>query len=485
MTRINSNVEALRAIHQLRSNQLDLNVRLERLATGLRINRGADDPAGLIASEGLRSEIRSIEQAINNSTRAINVVSTAEGALTEVSSLLVQLQDLVVQTANEGALTDNEVAANQLEIDSILKSIDRISNTTTFAGRKLIDGSRAYTTSSVVTNAVASLNVFAATLPQTGPRTVTVQVTASAETARIQFVGVGQTTTNQSFTSASTIELRGNLGSTVLSFASGTTLAEIRTAVNGISHVTGVSAIISAAATGGVQSALVLNSVEYGSDQFVSVRAINGNFIELGNAGSEIRDAGADVGVVVNGQVAASKGLRADVRTESLDTRLHLTSTFAQSLSSTTFEITGGGSLFQLSPKVTPNGQENIGFERVASTALGNAVTGYLFSLRSGQANDLKSKNFLDAQSIITEAVSQVAFARGRLGNFQKNKLETNIASQSVALENVISSESAIRDADIAEEVSALTRAQILVQSTMATLQIAANAPSSVLSLLG
>jgi len=112
MTRINSNVPALRAIHQLRSNQLDLNTRLERLATGLRINRGADDPAGLIASEGLRSEIRSISQAIDNSTRATNVVSTAEGALTEVSALLVQLQDLVVQTANEGALTDNEVAAN-------------------------------------------------------------------------------------------------------------------------------------------------------------------------------------------------------------------------------------------------------------------------------------------------------------------------------------------------------------------------------------
>ena len=66
MSRINSNVPALRAIHQLSVNNTDLNLRLERLATGLRINRGADDPAGLIASEGLRNEIRSIGQAIDN-----------------------------------------------------------------------------------------------------------------------------------------------------------------------------------------------------------------------------------------------------------------------------------------------------------------------------------------------------------------------------------------------------------------------------------
>lgn len=485
MSRINTNVQALRTVHQLRGNNLDLNTRLDRLATGLRINRGADDPAGLIASESLRSEIRAIEQAIDNSARAINVVSTAEGALNEVSALLLQLQDLLVQSANDGALTDDEIAANQLEIDSILGSIDRIANTTAFAGRKLLDGSGAYTTSSISPAAIASLNVYAATIPNGATRNVTVEVTASAETARLAFVGTRTNASNQSITSATTIEIQGNIGSNLLSFASGATLTNIQTAINDTSHITGVSATISAPATGGANSAIVLHSIEYGSDRFVSVTPITGNFIELSNNGKVLKDAGVDVGVVVNGQIAASRGLQADVRSEALDTRLHLTSNFAQSLSSSTFVITGGGSLFQLSPRVTPNGQENLGFDRVASTALGNGVVGLLYTLRSGQGNDLDSKNFLDAQKIVQESINQVSYYRGRLGNFQKNKLEPSITSQSITLENVKASESVIRDADIAEEVAALTRAEILVQSTQATLQIATNAPRAVLSLLG
>ncbi|MHC4091314.1 MAG: flagellin, partial [Planctomycetota bacterium] len=136
MSRINTNIPALVAIGRLRRNQEDLNVRLERLSTGLRINRGADDPAGLIASEILRNEIRTIRQAIDNSARAINVISTAEGALHEVSALLLDVRALITSTANESALAPAEVQANQQEIDAILTSVNRIANTTEFAGKK-------------------------------------------------------------------------------------------------------------------------------------------------------------------------------------------------------------------------------------------------------------------------------------------------------------------------------------------------------------
>jgi len=483
MSRINSNVPALRAIHQLSTNQRDLSIRLERLATGLRINRGADDPAGLIASEALRTEIRGLEQSIDNSVRASNVIATAEGSLTEVSALLVQLQELLVASANSGALTDAEITANQLEIDSILESIDRISNTTTFGGRKLLDGSGAYTVSSVDDGAIAALSVFTAHIPRHGTQSVTVQVTQSAQTAQVSFVGVGQNSNNQSFTSATTIEIRGALGSDILSFASGATLDEIRTAINSLTSVTGVSAVLSSPGGGGV-SAIILNSTTYGSDALVSVSPISGNFIEANNA-EEIRDTGRDAGVVVNGHLASVQGLVAQVRSTTFDGTIHLTSDFGTVLSSATFHVTGGGSLFQLAPEVAPNGQVNIAFNRVASTSLGNNVTGLLYSLRSGQENDLHSKNFLAAQNIVAESVQQVASLRGRLGNFQRNKIETNINSQRIALENVTASESLIRDADIATEVAALTRAEILVQTTQATLQIAASAPRAVLALLG
>src|SRR4029079_11187009 len=90
---------------------------LQRLSSAVRITRGADDPAGLIASEGLRSEISGIAQAVDNSSRAANVISTAEGALGEVANLLLNIKSLVVQAANSGALSPEEISANQLQVD--------------------------------------------------------------------------------------------------------------------------------------------------------------------------------------------------------------------------------------------------------------------------------------------------------------------------------------------------------------------------------
>src|ERR1043166_1137354 len=151
MSRINTNVSALQATTKLINNQADLSKRLERLSSGLRINRGADDPAGLIASESLRSEISGISQAIDNSSRASNVISTAEGALSEVASLLLNVKSLVVEAANAGALSPDEIKSNQLQVDSAVQSITRISDTTTFAGLKLLNGGLDYITSGVAT----------------------------------------------------------------------------------------------------------------------------------------------------------------------------------------------------------------------------------------------------------------------------------------------------------------------------------------------
>lgn len=495
MGRINTNVPAIQAIGRLRRNQDDLTVRLERLATGLRINRGKDDPAGLIASEILRSEIRGLSQAIQNSERAINVISTAEGALNEVSSLILDLRDLIVASANEGAMTADEIAANQLEIDGILSSIDRIGNNTSFGGLKLLDGTRGYTLSGVndgggvFKNDLASVAVFAARVPEGSTRNVLVQVLASAETANISFAGaqagLPQGAGVASFTSATTIEIAGNIGVETLTFASGASLDQIRTAVNDVTSVTGVSAFVSTTAVGGFTSSLVLNSTTYGSASFVTVRPITGNFVEGGSVGNSVTDRGVDASVLINGQRAATKGLQADLRSNGLDTRIFLTPQFAQIQSSTSFTITGGGSIFQITPEVTPIGQVNIGISSVVSSNLGNSVVGFLTSIRSGGGNEMISKNFIAAQGIISEAINQIAVLRGRLGSLQKNEMATSINSQQVALENVTASESVIRDADIAVEVAALTRAQILVSSTQATLQIAVSAPSAVLSLLG
>ena len=474
MTRINTNIPSIIAQGQMRSNLGDLNKRLTRLSTGLRINKGADDPAGLIASETLRSEIGGIKQAISNSNRAVNMLSTAEGALNEVSALLLGIKSLIVNMANEGALGPEEIAADQLEIDSILASIDRISNTTQFAGKKLLNGSLDYTMSGVTTAHLASVQTYSARIPEGSTKSVTVQVTTSAETARVGFDNASKVT------SAVTIEVGGQRGTTILSFASGSTFDQILTSINADTAATGVSASKSG-------TALRLDSTDFGTDAFVSVKSINGTFVWGTNevvAGTSANDTGVDTGALVNGQAANGKGLRLDIRTASFDGRFYLSSAFAQSATSTTFYVTGGGSLFQLSPEVTPQGQINMGLQSVSTASLGNTVMGFLDTVKAGGANAVDQGNYQTAEDIINEAINQIAVFRGRLGSLERNQIETNISSQQVALENVTASESIIRDADMAVEVSAMTRANILVQATQLTLGMANQQPQLALSLL-
>src|ERR1700691_1745589 len=187
MASIVTNVSSLIAQNALANSQASLNTSLQRLSTGLRINSGADDPAGLIASQDLQSEITAIQQAVNSSSQATNVITTADGALTEVNSLLDDINGLVVESANSGALSPAELQANQLQIDSDVQSITRIAGTTSFAGLNLIDGSLDYVTSGVHTSAISSLSVAQADLGTQTTMPVNINVISSAKTADLQF----------------------------------------------------------------------------------------------------------------------------------------------------------------------------------------------------------------------------------------------------------------------------------------------------------
>src|SRR5688572_27839627 len=187
MARINTNVPALTAQRGLAKSQRQLNETLQRLSSGLKINRGADDPAGLIASEGLRSEIAGLGQAIDNSSRASNVISTAEANLSEVATLLTNIKELVVEAANTGALSQDEIEANQLQIDSAVASITRISNTATFAGLKLLNGSLDYITSGVDDTEIKDVKIHQANFGTLPYVPVQIDVLASAKTAALEF----------------------------------------------------------------------------------------------------------------------------------------------------------------------------------------------------------------------------------------------------------------------------------------------------------
>jgi flagellin len=475
MSRINTNVASLTAQRGLAKSQQNLNTTLQRLSTGLRINSGADDPAGLIASEGLRSEIQGINQAIDNSQQASNVISTGEGALNEVASLLLNIKSLVVQAANTGALSPDEISANQLQIDSAVSSITRIANTTTFAGLHLLNGSLDYITSGVNKTDIQSLQINQANFGTNATIPVQVNVITSARPAALQFRA-------SAVADNITIEIAGDTGVNTLTFTQGTNASAVAYAINQIRDTTGVSAALINA--GNPASGINFYSTDYGSKSFVSVTAQSGTFDTTdASGGAKTRTSGRDAVATVNGALTVGDGLHIKMNNASLDMAFDISKDLG--VGATSFAITGGGSLFQLGAQVSSNQQVNIGIQSVAASKLGNDTVGFLNDIVTGGSNTVVGGNARGASQILESAISQVAVLRGRLGAFEKNTLDTNMNSLGVALENVTASESSIRDADFAVETSNLTRAQILTQAGTSVLATANSSPQSILSLLG
>lgn len=244
MTRINTNVSSLIAQTNLARSHDQLQTALTRLSTGLRINSGKDDPAGLIASQVLQSDITSTQGAITNSQRADQLISTADSALGQVSNLLNSIQALVTQSANTGALSASQLQANQLQIDSSLEAIDRIAQTTAFQGQKLLDGNLDFITQGVDTSKVQSLQVNQANFGTQSSIGAQVSVISQATQGSLNYkLGA--------LGSDATLQISGKNGSNVFQFAAGSSIENIASAVNLVSDATGVQASVQKAATKG------------------------------------------------------------------------------------------------------------------------------------------------------------------------------------------------------------------------------------------
>jgi flagellin len=485
MSRINTNVSALVAQHNLGRTNRELATSLERLSTGLAINRGADNPAGLIISERLRNEISAVSTAIDNIERASNVLATTEAALAEVSQLLTSIKGLTVEAANTGAFSEEEIAANQLQIDSAVESITRISNTASFGGLKVLNGSLDYILSGVDETSLVDVDVHGANFGTASSIPVTVEVINSAESATL-FLSGNTAGSPGALLSSVTFEVQGTEGVQVFSFVSGTTLSAVAFAINSVADATGVSASMVSATD--PTSGMVLQSSTLGSDAFVAVRKLaDGDFFQTfdAQAGSAItRDAGEDVLALVNGSLALGDGTQLSLRSQTVNLEMTLSNAAAQSLATHEFSISGGGANFQIGPNINSSQQIGFGIQSVAASHLGNRVVGFLSTIVSGGDNSLTNGNAQQAGRIIDASIDEIAILRGRLGAFERNTLDTASRSQQIALENLTASESRIRDTDFAKETSALTRAQILQQAGTSTLAIANSTNQSVLALL-
>jgi flagellin len=488
MSRVNFFVSSMVAQRLVTGNTRQLAASLERLSTGYRINRGGDDPAGLIASESMRGDLRGISAALSNAERAEQVVNIAEGGLQEVSSMLVEMQGLVAATANDAGMSADEREANQMQIDSILSTIDRLSGSVSFQGTKLLNGNYDYVLSGGgSTSGFVDVTVNGAKLSDTGAvRAVTVQVTQSAQRATV-YMSAGASFNNNNGGTV-TFEITGNRGSQQFAFASGTTIANVATAINSFGEAMGVSATTSG-------SLLMVRSTGYGTDSFVRMREVSGgatgrDWLRTAATGANsdtVQDTGRNATMLINGMNATTNGLVGRISTDGLDIAVTINGANGINVNNQTrtIGIKSGGADFNLSPDVNLAGKVSIGFDTITTGSLGNAAAGFLSDLRSGGAANVQSGNLTKAQEILDAATKQVSALRGRLGAFSKTVIGSTVNSLNVAYENVAAAESAVRDTDFAREIASMTRNQVLQEASMQALRVSNDSQGMILRLLG
>jgi flagellin len=472
--RINNNISAMTALRNVGNTNIEAQRSITRLSTGLRINSGADDPAGLIISETFRAQIGGLEQAIRNNQDAINFGKTAEGALAEISKLLKDARALAVTGANSATLSEAQVQANQQQLNSIAESITRISEQTQFGSKKLLDGS-----AGVVASSISATNInyvsFTGTFNGqaiTADSAVTMNVTTDAERATL--------TGTRTFALATTVMSAAgsfSINGRTFSVTTADTISDVVGRINQASEVTGVTAAW--AAGGGV----VLTSKEYGSAAEVNLNDASGILLSAAGATTDAGvNAVADVSVTVNGSAATvtfNQGSGLNLKDQYGNT---ITLTENGNLTTTALtvaQLNVGRTQFQIGANAGQTAGLNIA--NFAASELGKGVVSGLtlanLDITGGTAAT-------QAMQVIDKAIEEVSAARGNIGNFIRNTLESQVRNLGVAKENLTASESAVRDADIADEMTNFTKLQILQQSGMAMLAQANSSPNAVLSLL-
>ncbi|MGE0001420.1 MAG: flagellin [Fimbriimonadaceae bacterium] len=462
--RINTNTQALSAYRNLSMTGKDLAQSLNRLSTGLRINSGADDPAGLIASERFRVQISAMDAAIRNNSDALNYAKTADSALDEVSRLLKEARSLAVANGNS-SIDASQKQANQTQLDSILASVTRVSQTTQFGQKKMLDGSAgAYATVNNPTN-IKSVNVTG-TFGSVGMDTngdLDVQVTTAATRAVV--TGTQAYATGATLVGAGNFSINGRAFSTTATTDRDALVAMINTAQG----ETGVTASVNGS------NQVVLTTDAYGTDSEVNLTSSTAGLI-LSAAGS-LSDAGSNAVATVT----YDYGTGTEAVTFDQGQGLTLKDTNGNQIKLTVagnatatytgaVQITAGESKFQIGANGGQTARLNL--QNFGSAALG--LSGL----------DITGSDMTAALASLDSAIDTVTSSRGTIGSFMRNTIESNMRSLSVSKENLAATESSIREVDVAEEMTNFTRLQILQQSGVAMLAQANAFPQAVLSLL-
>jgi flagellin len=467
---ISNNVASLTAQNNISKTNSMLSSSLEKLSTGLKINRGADGPAALVISEQQRAQIAGLRTAIDNTNKAVSMVQTAEGALNEINRLLGKIRGLALDSANTGVNDATSLAANQAEITNAINTINNIANTTKFGASKFLLNGQSGTTASVTGANNGNLGALKAG----------VGAVAGAHTVALT-QGTGGFVTGPAGAGS-----MGTAGSVIVSgggLSQGMTVA-LAAGDNVASAVTKIQAALdNAGAIGGgagkfvvssAAGAITIRSNVLGSAAInvTSDSAGTATVVGFANGAGTTGTAGTAAVVTVDGQAASisagSQGLNNFVTyggSEGISFYLGVTNGATAATGNTTINVADQSLTFQIGANA--NEMARVSIDKMTADVLGSGVSGLSNPSTTNLSliTVLSASGSQDAIKIVDQAISDVSSLRGKLGAFQANTLESNANNLRATLENTTAAESVIRDTDFAAEIANFTKLQTQMQA--------------------
>lgn len=507
--RVNHNIPALTAHRSLQTNHANLAKNLERLSSGMKINRAVDGPAAFVISEHMRSQSAGLNQAIENSELAVSMIQTTEANMGEVTSLLNNIRQLAVHAANEGPNSQTMLQADQTEIDNILKTISGISEKARFADKNLLDGSME--TKGITVGENLEFVTAGQKTADSTEQGYEVRVTQLSTKAKV----VGTVVfTPEIIEGAETLRVIEDGKEAIYTTSREDTADTVLKNLQAAMDRQGIDIKVDLDETG----RLSLIHRQYGSNYGFQVSSSTAGVLSQKAGDITVAQKGEDIKGFINGETAYGKGqvltgVKGSKCVDGLSVRYYgegkdvflpeeceLSDLEGETPIGAEVQAQSGGIppegivvgrvyISQNAKKFQVGGNEgqtmSISIKGVHPDQLATDVINQSGFESLSDIEVLSQQGAQDTIRMVDVALQRITSNRGELGAFQKNTLESNLSNIRIANENLISSESIIRDTDMAKEMASFTRNQIMAQSSNAMLAQANQMPENVRQLLG
>ncbi|MDQ7912457.1 flagellin [Pseudomonas sp. 102515] len=483
---VNTNIASLNTQRNLQSSSNALSTSMQRLSTGSRINSAKDDAAGLQISNRLTNQINGLNQATRNANDGISLAQTAEGAMQQSTNILQRIRDLSVQSAN-GSNSDADRAALQKEVSAQQAELSRIADTTTFGGRKLLDGSFGTTSFQIGSNAYETIDI---TLKDTSAKALgSYQIGGGSTTAGASGTTVAGSITTGSgaaFSASGSVNVVGGGQSKNVTYETTDSAKSIAAKFDG--QIPGLSASARTVVTADV------NITSGSADMTMTVGGSSVSLVGVTTSKSladQINSNATKLGVTANYDSKTDKVTITSASGENIQFGKNTNSGATAAAGTIDVAVQGSAGTYSNTADVMANGGTATGYVKLDSSNT-FALTGDTTAVFGSNSSSLSKVSDVDistadgaqkALSVIDQALANIDSQRADLGAVQ-NRFDNTISNLTNISENASSARSRIKDTDYAQETANLSKNQVLQQAGTAILAQAKQLPQSVLSLL-